>query len=174
MSVPSTQNAFRGSFWCASAVNWKMCFSLFSLYHKHPKDRVFLCTGFQPELNLFMQNVTCNSIRLSSLPACFIVTKESEPLLRRLYAAHSSAFPLVSCAHQPYLRLSRHVLEAAQSAAKCVLFLVLALLLLLCSLWFSPAFCGTTAGRLERCLCTQCCLVPLALWAIAFPWLNSH
>lgn len=130
MSVPSTQNAFRGSFWCASAVNWKMCFSLFSLYYKHPKDRVFLCTGFQPELNLFMQNVTCNSIRLSSLTACFIVTKESEPLLRRLYAAHSSAFPLVSCAHQPCLRLSRHVLEAAQSAAK------------LCCFWFWPCCCS--------------------------------
>lgn len=54
-TVPRTQNAFRGSFWCASAMNWKTCFSLFSLYHKHPKDRVFLCTGFQPELNLSMQ-----------------------------------------------------------------------------------------------------------------------
>lgn len=54
-TVPCTQNAFRGSFWCASAVNWKTCLSLFSLYRKHPKDRVFLCTGFQPELNLSMQ-----------------------------------------------------------------------------------------------------------------------
>lgn len=43
------------------------------------------------------RNVTCMNIKVSSLAACFIVTKENEPLLRRLYAAHSSAFPLVSC-----------------------------------------------------------------------------
>lgn len=65
------------------------------------------------------RNVTCVNTKVFSLAACFIVTKENEPLLRRLYAAHSSAFPLVSCACGPCLGFSQHVLEAAQRAVNC-------------------------------------------------------
>lgn len=55
LALSSTQNAFRGSFWCASAANCKMRFPLFSLYHNHPKDRVLLYASFQPEWNLSVQ-----------------------------------------------------------------------------------------------------------------------
>lgn len=104
-TVPWTLNVFKGSFRCALAVI--LCFSPFSLYHKHSKDGVFLCTGFQPELDLSMQECHLQEHQgVLSLPACFIVTKESEPLLRRLYAARSSAFPSVSCAHLPCSRIS--------------------------------------------------------------------
>lgn len=65
------------------------------------------------------RNVTRMNIKVSSLAACFIVTKENEPLLRRLYAVRSSAFPLVSCACGPCSELSQHVLEAAQRAINC-------------------------------------------------------
>lgn len=39
-----------------SAANCKMCSPLFSLYHNHPKDRVFLYANFQPEGNVSVQD----------------------------------------------------------------------------------------------------------------------
>ncbi|KAJ7408713.1 Serine/threonine-protein kinase Kist [Pitangus sulphuratus] len=64
-------------------------------------DRIFASEGVVNSAipayhlrDLIKRNVPRKNISVSSLPACFIVTKESEPPLRRLCAARSSAFPL--------------------------------------------------------------------------------
>lgn len=159
LALPYIQNAFRGSSWCASAANCKMCFPLFPLYITTPKRG---CSSVLAPILCGMcqcRNVTCVNTKVFSLAACFIVTKENEPLLRRLYAAHSSAFPLVSCACGPCLGLSQHVLEAAQRGQLTVVSwsdLVAA------PLWHLPALHGTTRGKSEWCLCSQCCPTPPA------------
>jgi len=146
-----------------------MCFSVFSLYNKHPKDRVFFCTGFQPELILMQECHLQEHKRVSSLPACFIVTKASEPPLRRLYAARSSAFPLVSCARRRCLRLSQRVLEAAQSAVRLWCF------------WFCPRCCCLAvycarqpSAVLQQAGWSGSCAPSAALQAVACPPLGSR
>lgn len=97
------------------------------------------------------RNVTCMNIKVSSLTACFIVTKENEPLLRRLYAAHSSAFPLVSCGCSPCSGLSQHrdSFSTCSKQHRGKLTVVSWSGLVAAPLWHLPALHGATGGRSE-------------------------